>query len=649
MNILVYSGPEVLPASLKHTLSTFRLLVPNYSVQLIPVATLKTQPWVTSCALFVFPECRSAVAQSTPSINTFVERGGSILCLSAGARCPSRAGPDFTAMQASLSGSNDQTLRFFDRKSGSFIYPSWRSGPAQFVDIQTSNGTIVNGVYRNGQGDLSDIENAKNADILATYTGQNSGKAAIMKCNVGEGRIAFCTLSPEYPLTEEPASLISRDLLRQDVAQAELHRRDILKHLLSSLGLTPSSPPKISRPFPQFLVSHPARQGLVSAILDNIARPSPTSELKTFEDANDTFQFHGLEDSGQILTEIRESQVEESDPSTWQPKLVIICEDGKLPDRTQTPLFDLDLYFRTLSEARDKAGLVSESGEWGCGEVMFYSEAVTSTQTMLEKNSHLLARLPTPILSLASHQLAGRGRGTNSWISPPGCLQFSLHLRVSLSSFPSNKLVFVQYLFGLAVAEACRDEAILGKRGEAVRVKWPNDIYAVFGSDEKDRKKIGGILINTSFSDGNADIIIGKSTSITVDFGCGVNVLNPPPIFSLHQLQKDIDSPLSMEKTAAVILAKFEQMWYTFVAGRGSFEPFIDLYLQRWLHSDQLVLLTTVDPPKQVRICGITLDHGLLRTLPERTGSTTGGESFIDLQPDGNSFDLMSGLIKSKF
>jgi biotin--protein ligase len=66
------------------------------------------------------------------------------------------------------------------------------------------------------------------------------------------------------------------------------------------------------------------------------------------------------------------------------------------------------------------------------------------------------------------------------------------------------------------------------------------------------------------------------------------------------------------------------------------------------LCSDQLVTLTTTTPPKAVRITGITPDHGLLRTTPERTGWPSGDEGFIDLQPDGNSFDIMAGLIKSK-
>jgi biotin---protein ligase len=58
------------------------------------------------------------------------------------------------------------------------------------------------------------------------------------------------------------------------------------------------------------------------------------------------------------------------------------------------------------------------------------------------------------------------------------------------------------------------------------------------------------------------------------------------------------------------------------------------------------VTLTTVSPPLKVRILGITDDHGLLRTVPEGREPKEG--QFIDLQPDGNSFDMMAGLIKRK-
>lgn len=124
------------------------------------------------------------------------------------------------------------------------------------------------------------------------------------------------------------------------------------------------------------------------------------------------------------------------------------------------------------------------------------------------RNPRILSSLPTPFLSLASFQLTGRGRGSNVWLSPAGCLQFSLLLRVELASLPSNKLVFVQYLFALAIAEACRDPNVLGAKGEAVRIKWPNDIYAITKTGEK--KKVGGILVNTSFSGKRCEVVIGS-------------------------------------------------------------------------------------------------------------------------------------------
>jgi len=129
---------------------------------------------------------------------------------------------------------------------------------------------------------------------------------------------------------------------------------------------------------------------------------------------------------------------------------------------------------------------------------------------------------------------------------------------------------------------------------------------------------------------------------VDIVIGCGINVLNPMPTTSLSQL--NLDTTLSMEKLIATIMAKFETMWDVFVLHKGSFHPFMDLYLERWLHSDQLVTLTTVSPPLKVRILGITHDYGLLRTIPE--GREEG--QFIDLQPDGNSFDMMAGLIKRK-
>ena len=86
---------------------------------------------------------------------------------------------------------------------------------------------------------------------------------------------------------------------------------------------------------------------------------------------------------------------------------------------------------------------------------------------------------------------------------------FSILLRIPSNSLPSNKLVFVQYLFALAVVEACRKGAILGDQGRHIRIKWPNDIYLTSDNPDAEKRKVGGVLVNTSFSSGTISIVIG--------------------------------------------------------------------------------------------------------------------------------------------
>jgi len=92
--------------------------------------------------------------------------------------------------------------------------------------------------------------------------------------------------------------------------------------------------------------------------------------------------------------------------------------------------------------------------------------------------------------------------------------------------------------------------------------------------------------------------------------------------------------------------------------------------------SNQEVTLTTVEPHQRLRIHSITPDHGLLRCVPldskpkassgltplytrgdygdddrvlvKPSASAKKDDEWVDLQPDGNSFDLMAGLIKRK-
>lgn len=67
----------------------------------------------------------------------------------------------------------------------------------------------------------------------------------------------------------------------------------------------------------------------------------------------------------------------------------------------------------------------------------------------------------------------------------------------------------------------------------------------------------------------------------------------------------------------------------------------------------------TIEKTQQVvKIIGITPEHGLLRTVPvdlDRNGKEVfgggggvGRQTFIDLQPDGNGFDMIKGLLVAR-
>lgn len=72
-------------------------------------------------------------------------------------------------------------------------------------------------------------------------------------------------------------------------------------------------------------------------------------------------------------------------------------------------------------------------------------------------------------------QVAGRGRGSNVWISPAGSLIFSTCVKHSMALSNIAPVVFIQYLAAIAVIEGIRSYGD-GYDSIPVRLKWPNDI-----------------------------------------------------------------------------------------------------------------------------------------------------------------------------
>jgi BirA family biotin operon repressor/biotin-[acetyl-CoA-carboxylase] ligase len=84
-----------------------------------------------------------------------------------------------------------------------------------------------------------------------------------------------------------------------------------------------------------------------------------------------------------------------------------------------------------------------------------------------------------PAIILTGHQLAGRGRGSNTWWSGPGSLTVTFAMAVNDAIAPHQ----VPLLAGLAVRNAAAE--LTGDA--AVQLKWPNDLLF-------EGKKLAGLL-----------------------------------------------------------------------------------------------------------------------------------------------------------
>lgn len=146
---------------------------------------------------------------------------------------------------------------------------------------------------------------------------------------------------------------------------------------------------------------------------------------------------------------------------------------------------------------------------------------------------HLFA----PAIVLTGHQLAGRGRGTNTWWSGPGVLTVTFALPINESLSPHQ----IPLLAGLAV----RDAVAAMVNGVDVRLKWPNDLLI-------EGRKLAGLLCERSYK---VDLI---------GLGLNVNVkpTAPPPRLrgNVVSLSEVVRKPLDMTDVLITVTRSLHAM-----------------------------------------------------------------------------------------
>ncbi|KAG5421308.1 BPL1 [Candida metapsilosis] len=662
MNVLVYSGPGTTIEGVKQCIDSLRLHLSKYYAVLSANETvLLTEPWMRKTSMLVIPGeggadltyCQVLNGYGNFKIKKYVKNGGKFMGFGAGAyyasaRCEFDVG-------GPLEVSGDRELAFYPGVCRGGAFKRYKYGShvsARAAKLVVNGNELPNApasccALHNGGGVFIDSEKYDDVKVLARFVEEidveDEGKAAIVYRKVGKGDVILSGPHLEYPpekfegVEEDGVASVANTLEEHDKA-----RRMLMREMLKKLGLRvcdniDENVPKIT---PMYLMSPDI--GKIEKVRSNLCANLPI-EKGVFKDRNDTFVFE-------------DNQHQPQHNEDGQTQCIKFITSGDVTTLDSTPDFNTQSYFKRLFQ-------LSNNNTLELGTVLCYTKVITSTHTILEQNQYWLKHLPHGLVLTATTQIAGRGRGNNIWLNPKGVLPTTILFKIPKCEVTPSFIVCLQYVTGLALIEAILGYGeSAGYQDMPVRIKWPNDIYMLksqyftsintdtdtttLEGDEEKYVKVGGSLLSSQFIDGYYYLI----------WGGGLNVSNEAPTTSLNviltklnELRKEKHKSAlpkyELENLLAQIVFTINQFYSIFKNSSGQLSPFLPLYYQRWLHSNQEVVVSGGGHYGESRTCiirGITPEYGLLMA------QDVNNHEVLHLQPDGNSFDLFKGLVYKK-
>ncbi|KAH8862979.1 Biotin--protein ligase [Schistosoma japonicum] len=205
--------------------------------------------------------------------------------------------------------------------------------------------------------------------------------------------------------------------------------------------------------------------------------------------------------------------------------------------------------------------------------------------------------------------------------------------------------------------------------GPKILIKWPNDIYVIDDNYSCDSDqdvnskllqhkiigKLGGLLVHCRLVDLNhAELLIG----------CGINAFNEIPTISFRQIlmkshQDYMEPNFSIAKLIALVVSYVERILMKLHGSNSNYnlEWVLSLYTKCWIHTNQKVKIypnlsmsnesdietvqQSTNDTNTYQIVGVD-NYGYLLVKDLCTGIKH------QLHPDGNSMDMMRGLIMAK-
>ena len=324
------------------------------------------------------------------TIAKYVRGGGSYLGFCAGAYFASSRVE--WEMGTVLEVQGDRPLKFFPGPSHGCVYPGFQylsENGARSISIVLPTGTRRHGLYYNGGGHFVMSENLTGVTPLAHYDdAERPGMIAGVGCNVDKGKVVLWHVHLEFPTNSDlaiAAAVRSSNVLSsEDLAKSEFDRQALLRESLQFLGLNISpnigidTPQPPSKPLPQLLCGSQVQVAAIAKALHQLRE----EKSNLIEDANDTFQLHEAA-ADDALPELK------MDPESPQTRHIVAFSTS-LPSASLTPHFSVQSYFADLETAQKKyPNTPSPPLQTSVGNVLLYGEAVTSTQTLLQRQVNL--------------------------------------------------------------------------------------------------------------------------------------------------------------------------------------------------------------------------------------------------------------------
>jgi len=238
-----------------------------------------------------------------------------------------------------------------------------------------------------------------------------------------------------------------------------------------------------------------------------------------------------------------------------------------------------------------KQSIKSNLSELILGEIdsIFIENSTESTND--NAKNHLKVQKTLFSIHLAEQQTSGRGRNKRKWISPHGKnIYLSLGWKSSLNH---------SQLEGLSLAVAtCLISALKEFTSGDLQIKWPNDLLI-------NKKKISGILIETTDSKEGLDVVIGIGINVHMDESEGAEINQ-----SWGNLEKLPSNKLDRNKIIVSIISEMYKLFKEYP--KSGFKNYHQVFESHNLFKDKLCKVNMDKKTLEGKVLGVSETGELL-------------------------------------